>query len=93
MNLLENWYVYYPAPHQPEAALPRLRAMQRALEAEAGVRARLEARTDAARPTWMEVYENVADAERFAARLDGAVAALDLHEFAAARRVERFRPL
>jgi hypothetical protein len=89
----ENWYVYYPAPREPEAVLPRLRQMLRALEASAGVRARLEARTDANRPTWMEVYENVTDTERFAARLDGAVAALGIEGLAAARHIERFRPL
>jgi hypothetical protein len=88
----ESWYVYYPAPTQPDA-LPRLRAMQRTLEAAAGVRARLEARTDATRPTWMEVYENVADGAAFGVRLDGAVAALGITGLAQDRHVERFRPL
>jgi hypothetical protein len=89
---VENWYVYYPAPTQSDA-LPRVRAMQRALETATGVRARLEARTDPARPTWMEVYENVADASGFSARLDAAVAALGIAGLARGRHLERFRPL
>lgn len=89
----ENWYVYYPAPPAPESVLPRLQRMQRSLQASAGVRARLEARVDATRPTWMEVYENVTDARTFGAALEREALALGLGEPAATRRIERFRVL
>jgi hypothetical protein len=89
----ENWYIYYPAPAAPQAALPLFKQMQRRLEASAGVRARLEARVEAERPTWMEVYEDVVDAGDFGAALEQAVAALGLAELAGARHIERFRTL
>lgn len=90
----ENWYVYYPAPVASDA-LPRLRAMQRQLAQASGVAARIEARAAAdATPTWMEVYEGVADPQAFAAQLADALAASGLQqELPAQRRVERFRPL
>lgn len=90
----ENWYVYYPAPAAPDA-LPRLRAMQRQLAQASGTVARLEERAAAdATPTWMEVYEGIADPRAFAAQLAAALQASGLQrELPAQRRVERFRPL
>lgn len=90
----ENWYVYYPAP-SGTGMLPRLRAMQRQLAQSSGVAARIEARAAAdATPTWMEVYEGIADPQGFAIQLADALSASGLQqELPAQRRVERFRPL
>jgi len=90
----ENWYIYYPAPAAADA-LPRLRAMQRQLAQASGIVARIEARAAAdATPTWMEVYEGVADPQAFAAQLADALQASGLQgELPSQRHVERFRPL
>jgi len=95
MNTPENWYVYYPAPPSAAVTLPRLRAMQQRLTQETAVRARVEGRVGAdAAPTWMEVYEGVAEPADFAAALHDAVGAIGLPpEQVAARRLERFRVL
>ncbi len=90
----ENWYIYYPAPSDPQS-LPRLRAMQRQLTLASGVAARIEARAAAhTTPTWMEVYEGVVDPQAFSLQLADALAASGLaQELPSPRHVERFRPL
>jgi len=90
----ENWYVYYPAPDVADA-LPRLRAMQHQLAQASGIVARIEERAAAdATPTWMEVYEGIADPQAFATQLAEALQTTGLHrELPSQRRVERFRPL
>lgn len=94
MAMRENWYVYYPAPATADA-LPRLRSMQQRLAQASGVTVRIEARTAAgATPTWMEVYEGIADPSAFSTQLADALKASGLsEELPAQRRVERFRPL
>jgi hypothetical protein len=90
----ENWYVYYPAPVSPAAALPVLRSMQAELEHTNGIAARVEERLETgSTPTWMEVYEGVTDPDRFAAALQATVDSSGLATHALARRIERFRRL
>lgn len=88
----ENWYVYYAAPGDGEA-LARVRAMQLELSRGSAVRARLEERVASERPTWMEVYEGIADPDAFALTLAAALEANRLPELTGVRHIERFRPL
>ena len=93
---MENWYVYYTLPAaQRSNTLSRVQAMQRQLVADNGVRARLEQRVDSeSAPTVMEVYECIADPERFGTALAAAVLAAEFApETCAARRLERFEPV
>ena len=68
-----SYYIYYRVPAENAArALAAVGAMQRELSEIAGIGGRLLRRRDD-ETTWMEIYENVADAERFEAEL-GALA-------------------
>ena len=68
-----SYYIYYRVPAENAArARAAVGAMQRELSEIAGIRGRLLRRRDD-ETTWMEIYENVADAERFEAEL-GALA-------------------
>jgi len=68
-----SYYVYYRVPAENAArARAAVGAMQRELSEIAGIGGRLLRRRDD-ETTWMEIYENVADAERFEAEL-GALA-------------------
>jgi hypothetical protein len=90
----ENWYVYYPTPNSPAAALPVLRSMQAELRQTSGIAARVEERVGSvSTPTWMEVYEGITDPDRFAATLEATVESSGLAAHAVGRRIERFRRL
>lgn len=80
-----NYYVYYKLdPGLAEASRPKVEAIFRAIERQAGVRGRwLRRRDDPA--TYMEVYEGVRDAPAFEALLEKEGASLGV-----ARKVERF---
>jgi len=68
-----SYYIYYRVPAENAArARAAVGAMQRELSEIAGIGGRLLRRRDD-ETTWMEIYENVADAERFEAKL-GALA-------------------
>jgi len=68
-----SYYIYYRVPAENAArARAAVGAMQRELSEIAGIGGRLLRRRDD-ETTWMEIYENVADAERFEAEL-GALA-------------------
>jgi hypothetical protein len=68
-----SYYIYYRVPAENAArARAAVGAMQRELSEIAGIGGRLLRRRDE-ETTWMEIYENVADAERFEAEL-GALA-------------------
>jgi hypothetical protein len=94
---MEHWYVYYKVAAADTAAVAdRVRAMFNAL-GDSVPNARLMQRAESKGPaendevTLMEVYEPVADPQRFAAALDGAVRASGLAPgVVAGRRVERF---
>lgn len=93
MTVVEHWYIYYTVPETEAAAVAgRVQTMLARLR-EGGAYGRLLRRPDGAggQVTLMEVYEPVADAQAFAATLDGALResglAPDLIE---RRRVERF---
>jgi len=75
-----SYYIYYRVPAENAArARAAVGAMQRELSEIAGIGGRLLRRRDD-QTTWMEIYENVADAERFEAELGGLV---ERHGFAA----------
>ena len=68
-----SYYIYYRVPAENAArARAAVGAMQRELSEIVGIGGRLLRRRDD-ETTWMEIYENVADAERFEAKL-GALA-------------------
>jgi hypothetical protein len=82
------WYRVCGATHVARATVDRL---QDDVAARTGVRGRLLARVDEPR-TWMEIYENVADAQAFDDALDEAIAANRANAIAEAgtRHTERF---
>ncbi len=87
-----SYYVYY----RSEAAAPAVRAavtaMQAALAQATGVQGRLARRVEDD-GTWMEIYESVADPERFERALEVAVTDGGLEDLlapGATRRIERF---
>jgi Domain of unknown function (DUF4936) len=91
---MEHWYVYYKLPAaEVDAMAARVKPMLAALGAATGAQCRLLARTEVAEgtATLMEVYDGIADAPAFGARLDAARARHGLP--AATRRIERFRDL
>lgn len=59
-----SYFVWYRIAGDPGAARAAVDALMRDVFANAGVAARLLVRRDDPR-TWMEVYDNVADASRF----------------------------
>jgi hypothetical protein len=68
-----SYYIYYRVPAENAArARAAVGAMQRELSEIAGIGGRLLRRRDD-ETTWMEIYENVADAERFEAEIAGLV--------------------
>jgi hypothetical protein len=64
-----SYYVYYRVPAANAArARDAVGALQRALSEATGISGRLLRRRDD-ETTWMEIYENVTDADRFEATL------------------------
>ncbi|TMH28550.1 MAG: DUF4936 family protein [Betaproteobacteria bacterium] len=87
------YYIYYRVdPDRATSARRAVAALLAAVESRAGVVGRLLRRQD--EPLlWMEVYENVADAQGFEARLSALLSDLDFESFLASgaqRRIERF---
>ncbi len=75
-----SYYIYYRVPAENAArARAAVSTIQRELSDIIGIGGRLLRRRDD-QTTWMEIYENVADAERFEAELGGLV---ERHGFAA----------
>lgn len=86
-------YVYYKLTDQPRATLAEVvRALQAELSQSAGVHARLMQRRDDAN-TWMEVYEDIADAAVFNAVLLAALKRHGFDRFGLARYDEWFVPM
>ena len=80
-----NYYVYYKvAPAELEALRPRVQDLFRQAKLQFGVTGRWMRRRDDP-TTYMEVYEDVADASGFEALLEREGAKLGM-----ARKVERF---
>jgi len=68
-----SYYIYYRVPAENAArARAAVGAMQRELSEIVGIGGRLLRRRDD-ETTWMEIYENVADAERFEREIAGLV--------------------
>jgi hypothetical protein len=68
-----SYYIYYRVPAENAGrARAAVGAMQRELSDITGIGGRLLRRRDD-HTTWMEIYENVADAERFEAEIAGLV--------------------
>lgn len=90
---MQHWYVYYKLSTSDCAPmLQRVRRMQDQIAEATSVRVRLLERTEQSETTTvMEVYEDIGDADRFAATLDAAVRAHLPADHVASRRVERFR--
>jgi hypothetical protein len=91
---VQHWYVYYKLPRAERGLIERVREMQQSLAQGNPVRVRLLERCDDGndRTTVMEVYEDIADAARFAAALENALRASGLSAgLIGARRIERFR--
>jgi hypothetical protein len=87
-----SYYVYYRIGADPARVRAVVGSMQAALAETTGVAGRLLRRVDDA-TTWMEVYEDVADPERFERELEAAVARFGVPALLAAgasRHVERF---
>jgi len=85
-------YVYYKSAAPMPAVRAAVSAMQATLERTTGVRGRLLRRADGD-GTWMEIYENVGEPERFERALETAAAEARLEALlapGAARHVERF---
>lgn len=89
-----HYYVYYRVAAGDDSRLQSaVVRMQEALRAETGIAGRLLRRRDDP-DTWMEIYENVSDAERFEAALAAAAAREGLDALAPSGRVvERFVPV
>ena len=88
-----NYYIYYRvAPAMAARARAALDAVQSALAQDTGVRGRLLRRDDDT-STWMEIYEAVADPQRFEAALERLLAQHDFDTCRAPnsrRHTERF---
>lgn len=89
-DMKHSLYCYFKAEANDVALLSRLRTLQSALLARTGVAGRLLRRRDDA-STWMEVYEEIADADTFQhawreASVECGLATLSRHE-------EWFQPL
>ena len=89
-----SYYIYYRVPAENAGrARAAVGAMQRELSDIIGIGGRLLRRRDD-ETTWMEIYENIADAERFEAELGRLV---ERHGLAAllapgsSRKLEVFR--
>jgi hypothetical protein len=69
-----NYYIYYRvAPSEAARVRAVVDAVQSALRQNTGIQGRLLRRDDDS-STWMEIYEAVADPNRFEAALDGLLA-------------------
>ncbi|MDD3353983.1 DUF4936 family protein [Zoogloea sp.] len=92
---LHHYYIYYPVRMGSEADLARcLYNTQADLANETGVLGRFLCRADDPW-TWMEIYENVRDVERFEASLARLVTQHGLERFiehGGRRHLERFIP-
>lgn len=84
-----NLYVYYQLPSPTPALLQALRDAQDEVAAVCGVRTRLMRRRDDA-TTWMEVYEEIGDANAFGRGLEGVMARRGLLQATAPRHEEWF---
>lgn len=87
-----NYYVYYRSDAAAAAVHAAVTAMQAALAQATGVEGRLLRRVEDD-GTWMEIYEGVADPERFERALEAAAADGRLEDLLApggTRHVERF---
>lgn len=85
-----SYYVYYRSAAAPAAVREAVVAMQAAVARTTGVQGRLLRRVDDD-GTWMEIYESVADPERFERELAAAGARLEaLLAPGATRHIERF---
>ena len=91
---MERWFIYYKLPfEQADDTLAAVRELQSRLAAATGVAGRVlrKDRLEKGIATLMEIYEPVADPERFARAMDAALAASALTSgLRAARRLERF---
>jgi Domain of unknown function (DUF4936) len=87
-----SYYVYYRSAAAPAAVREAVVAMQASLARATGVHGRLLRRVEDD-GTWMEIYETVADPERFERALAVAAADAGLEALlapGATRHVERF---
>ncbi len=87
-----SYYIYYRTGVDASRTRAAVTAMQAALAEATGVAGRLLSRVDD-RTTWMEVYEDVTDPERFERELAACVERFgvrSLLQAGAARHVERF---
>jgi hypothetical protein len=90
--MTRSYYIYYRSPADATRVRAVVEAMQLALTQATGVAGRLLHRVDD-RATWMEVYEDVDDPDRFEGELALAVERFGLQSLLAAgaeRHVERF---
>jgi hypothetical protein len=90
--LTRSYYIYYRTAADPSRIRAAVTAMQAALAEATGVAGRLLSRVDD-RTTWMEIYADVVDPDRFERELDAAVERFGLRSLLAAgaeRHVERF---
>ena len=88
----QSYYIYYRTTASAAQVREAVGAMQTALAHESGVGGRLLRRVDGS-GTWMEVYEDVPDPERFELELAAAVVRFGLRSLlapGAERHVEQF---
>ena len=75
---MERWFIYYKLPaDQAAGVLAAVRQLQSRLAADEGIAGRVLRRPqdDSGTATLMEIYEPVADPERFARVMDAALSA------------------
>ncbi len=87
-----SYYIYYRTGADASQIRAAVTAMQAELAEATGVAGRLLSRVDD-RTTWMEVYEDVADPDRFEQELAACVERFGMRSLlqaGAARHVERF---
>ena len=89
-----SYYIYYRVPDEDAARVRGVvEELQRILAARTGVAGRLLCRQDDPQ-TWMEIYENVPDAEGFELLLQEELQRLGLDALPGSpRHTEIFRPL
>ena len=96
MSSSASFYIYYRVPAQNSQPIrAAVNDLQRALMAKTGVAGQLLCRHDDPR-TWMEIYENVPDADAFLSVLGGELERLRFDELlgrGSSRQTEIFRPL
>lgn len=85
-----HYFVWYRVPGDPAAARGAVNALMQEIAKQTGVIGRLLLRPDVP-PTWMEVYESVADAPKFDTVYPEAVAHTGVAAHAPeGRHLERF---